>query len=77
MNQQEKLRDRIRARPSQATFNDVRRLLEIEGWTIKNQRGSHVTFGKQGEFPIVVVRHDEKVKRGYLDMICQRLGLDD
>ena len=46
MTQQQKLIERIVARPHEADFNDVRRLLEIFGWAQARQRGSHVTFAK-------------------------------
>ena len=77
MTQQQKLIERIVARPPEADFNDVRRLLEIFDWTQARQRGSHVTFVKQGQLPIVVAMYQgRKVKRTYLDMICERLGLE-
>ena len=68
----------IRARPPQAGFADVRRLLEGFGWHLDRQRGSHVTFVKPRQYPIsfpLVSGHN--VKRVYLDGICRRLGLDD
>jgi predicted RNA binding protein YcfA (HicA-like mRNA interferase family) len=74
--QRQKLIDRIRARPPQASFDDVRQLLETFGWQQARQSGSHVSFTKQGERTIVVPKHNEKVKRVYLDEICSRLGLD-
>lgn len=78
MTQRERLIARIRARPPEADFEDVRRLLEDFGWRLARQRGSHVTFTKEGESPIVVPQHHgRKVKRVYLTLICERLGLDD
>jgi predicted RNA binding protein YcfA (HicA-like mRNA interferase family) len=75
--QREKLIERIRSRPAEARFSDVRSLLEEFGWTVRNVRGSHVTFKAAGQRPIVVPKvGGNKVKREYLDMICDRLGLD-
>lgn len=76
--QRERLVARIRARPPEADLGDVRRLLEEFGWRLARQRGSHVTFTKEGEYPIVVPQHHgRKVKRVYLARICERLGLDE
>lgn len=50
MTQLEKLKEKIRARPPEARFDDVRRLLELNGWTMKPQKGtSHVIFKKPGQ----------------------------
>jgi len=74
----EKLIARIRARPPEADFDDVRALLEAFGWRLDRERGSHVTFAKRGEYPIIFPKHHgRRVKRTYLTMICERLGLDD
>ena len=78
MAQLEKLIERVCARPPRARFADVRALLEALGWTLGREKGSHVTFVKQGEFPIVVAKSGGRwVKRTYLVHICQRLGLDE
>ena len=70
--------ERIRARPPEASFSDVRRLLESYGWVHKSQRGSHAHFTKPGErtqtVPLVSGR---SVKRYILDQIIERLGLDE
>ena len=74
----EKLIARIRARPPEADFDDVRSLLEAFGWMLDRERGSHASFSKAGEYPIVVPKHHgRRVKRAYLVLICERLGLDD
>jgi predicted RNA binding protein YcfA (HicA-like mRNA interferase family) len=74
----EKLIAKIVARPPEADADDVRAVLEDFGWTFRHQTGSHMTFAKPGErslsIPLVSGR---RVKRIYLDQICQRLGLDD
>jgi predicted RNA binding protein YcfA (HicA-like mRNA interferase family) len=74
----EKLVERICARPPTARFSDVQTLLAALGWTIGRERGSHVTFVKEGECAIVVPKDGgRRVKRVYLDEICERLGLDE
>lgn len=69
---------RIRARPPEADFDDVRTLLRINDWTEDRQEGSHVTFVKPGELPLTIPTiKGRKVKRFYLRVLCERLGLDD
>ena len=75
---EDKLIERIRRRPPEAEFTDVRNLLERFDWKLDRQSGSHVLFVKAGERPISVpLVSGRKVKRTYLDQICERLGLDD
>lgn len=77
MTRRGKLIAKIRARPPEADFADVALLLQEFGWEMRSQKGSHCVFVKPGETPITVVRdRGRRVKRGYLDRICERLGLD-
>lgn len=70
--------ERIRRRPSEADYSDVRRLLHAFDWQEDRQRGSHVTFTKTGEDPIVIpLVRGRKVKRVYLEQLCDALHLDD
>lgn len=78
MSRRKKLIEKIRARPVEADFNDVRRLLEGFGWILDRTTGSHAIFTKPGSYPITVPQqHGRKVKGVYLDAICNALGLDD
>ncbi len=78
MSRREKLIKKICGRPPEADFDDVCQLLEEFGWTLGRERGSHTTFVKTGEFPITVPKMGgRKVKRVYLDLICERLELDN
>jgi predicted RNA binding protein YcfA (HicA-like mRNA interferase family) len=78
MSRRDKLVEKIRARPAEVEFADVRRLLEDFGWTLDRTEGSHRTFTKAGEYPIAIPTvGGRKVKRYYLGVICRRLGLDD
>ena len=75
----DKLIARIRARPAEADFADVRRLLEAYGWILTRQKSSHCTFIKPGEPTIFTVSlvSGRKVKRVYLVKLCELLELDD
>jgi predicted RNA binding protein YcfA (HicA-like mRNA interferase family) len=74
----DKLIEKIRRRPSEAEFSDVSRLLELFEWKLDRQTGSHFIFVKSGAPTISVPKTGHnKVKRHYLDGICELLGLDD
>ncbi|HZU75815.1 MAG TPA: type II toxin-antitoxin system HicA family toxin [Dehalococcoidia bacterium] len=77
MSKRDKLVERILARPPEADFADVRTVRERHGWMQVRQSGSHVAFTKAGERAFIIpLRGGSKVKRVYLDQICERLGLD-
>jgi len=68
VSRRDKLIERIRARPPEADFDDVRKLLERFGFAVAGGKGSHVRFAKVGERSIVVpTRRGRKVAREYLD----------
>lgn len=72
----DKLVARIKARPPEASFADVRRLLSAYGWSEVRQSGSHVVFAKDGERSITVpLLRGRKVKAAYLEQIIERLGI--
>lgn len=77
MTKRDKLVERILQRPPTASFRDVKNLLEEYGWKHARTRGSHFTFTKANEYPLVIVVHDKRVKSGYLDKICKALGLEE
>jgi predicted RNA binding protein YcfA (HicA-like mRNA interferase family) len=78
MTRREKLIAKIRARPVEADYEDVKAVLELFGWVEDRSEGSHHVFVKTGCLPITVPKkHGKKVKRHYLSNICDILGLDD
>lgn len=79
MRQRDKLVAKLRARPPEAEYRDVKQPLEMLGWSLRTRStGSHRVFTKHDEErSIVPVVGGRKVKRVYLDQICERLGLDD
>lgn len=78
MGKREKLIELICVRrPPEARFSDVKQLLELEGFTQRRQRGSHVTFGKEESRAIVIPISGGKVKSVYLNKVCADLGLEE
>lgn len=78
MTKNEKLIERIRARPPEADCDDVWTLMKAFGWTIGRGRGSQVTFVKEGQRSATVPKQGgRKVKRVDLDLLCDLLGLDE
>lgn len=61
--------------PSEVRFAIVRRELERHGWTLDRIKGSHHSFVKQGERPIVIAVHGGKVKPGYIRDIEKLHGI--
>ncbi len=78
MSQFDKLVVKLRARPPQAEFEDVRKVLEHHGWLLARNESSHATFVKAGErFVFTVPKVSGRwVKRVYIDKMCDLLGLD-
>jgi predicted RNA binding protein YcfA (HicA-like mRNA interferase family) len=77
MSQRERLIARLRARPPEADFHDVRLLLEEFGWREARKKGSHVIFIKDAAPSITVpTLSGRRVKRVYLARIGELLGLD-
>ena len=78
MTKRDKLVDKIRARPAQARFDDVQTLVELFGYRLKSQNGSHARFAKAGARSITIPKVGGQYVLGvYLDQICDLLGLDD
>lgn len=59
-------------------FADVRKVLEAYGWEQVRQKGSHVTFWKQGEARSLTlpIAHGNRVKGSYIRVVLIRLGLE-
>lgn len=77
MARDEKLVDRLRRRPSEADFDDIRKLLEGDGWTMRWGSG-HAVFRKPGHRPLIVpMVKGRKVKRYIVLRVLEALGLDE
>ena len=78
VSQLDKLIERIRARPPEESFSDVRRLLEAYGWVLKGQKEATPISPSQGNGPQTVpLVSGRSVKRYILDQIIERLGLNE
>jgi predicted RNA binding protein YcfA (HicA-like mRNA interferase family) len=63
--------------PPEMRFEDVRAILEEQGFMITQGKGSHNRFSKSGEQPIdVPIVNGRFVKRTYLKLIVKRLDLE-
>lgn len=70
--------ERLLKRPPEADFSDVRAVLEDFGWTMARTRGSHHSFTHPDRREIFTVPvHNHRVKRAYLDRLCELLELGD
>jgi predicted RNA binding protein YcfA (HicA-like mRNA interferase family) len=65
MNKRKKLRERLKNNPNNATFAEIRKLLEQEGFVLDRITGSHHIFTKN-EIIFVVPVHNNKVKTIYV-----------
>jgi len=55
----------------------VRALLAKHGWILSRIRGSHHVFTKEGETPISIPVHRNKVKAAYVRKIEKIIGAAD
>ncbi len=75
MTQYEKLIERLRRAQGPSTFDDLRRVIEQDGWVLVRQRGSHVAFEKKGEAPLrLALVSGRSVKRVYVVEVLKRPG---
>lgn len=70
MSKREKLRARLKNNPSNATFSDIRKLLEQEGFVLDRITESHHVFTKDKITFVVPVRNN-KVKTIYVKRVIE------
>ena len=78
MSKKEKLVERLLRKPVDMRFDEVKVILEYSGFTLdsKNQKGSHFVFFK-GDKLITIPVHNHVIKKTYLQLIIEMLGLED
>jgi predicted RNA binding protein YcfA (HicA-like mRNA interferase family) len=55
--------------PSEVRFAIVRDMLESCGWMLTRVKGSHHTFTKRGQRPVVIPVHRNRVKPVYVQEV--------
>lgn len=72
MSRWEKLLQRILALSRELRFDELRKVLEVYGYTMYAPRGgsSHYTFRKPACQPITIPKH-EPIKKVYVEMVRQ------
>lgn len=70
MSRFDKLLQRICSLDKEIRFDELRKVLEHYGYTLKQPRSgsSHYTFRKAGKEPITIPRH-EPIKKVYVQMV--------
>ena len=70
MSSWEKLLERILTLSNDLRYEELKRVLEEYGYTVKQPKsgGSHYTFRKPGCMPITIPKH-EPIKKVYVEMV--------
>ena len=76
MGKREKLIDRLTNSPQNATFTDIRNLLEYEGFYLDRIEGSHHVF-KYAETSFVIPVHNNRVKALYVRKVLELIERAD
>jgi predicted RNA binding protein YcfA (HicA-like mRNA interferase family) len=76
MSKREKLRERLKNNPKNATFADIRTLLEQAGFALDRIAGSHHIFTKD-EITFVIPVHNNKVKTIYVKRVIELIEQTD
>ena len=76
MGKREKIIERLTNSPQNATFVDIRILLEYEGFYLDEITASHYIF-KYAETTFIIPAHDHKVRVIYVDRILELIEQAD
>lgn len=76
MSKREKLRERLKNNPNNATFSEIRKLLEQEGFALDRITGSHHIFTKD-DITFVIPVHNSKVKAIYVKRVIELIEQTD
>jgi predicted RNA binding protein YcfA (HicA-like mRNA interferase family) len=76
MGKREKLIERLTNNPQNATFADIRSLLEYEGFYLDRVTGSHRIF-KYAELTFVIPVHNNNVKAIYVSKFLELIDRAD
>lgn len=70
MTRKEKLFERLKNNPSEATFADLRTVLNQNGFALERITGSHHIY-KKGSVRFVIPVHNRRVKKVYVKRIIE------
>ncbi|MBD2654031.1 type II toxin-antitoxin system HicA family toxin [Synechocystis sp. FACHB-383] len=70
MPKREKLIALLKSSPNNIRFGDVRKLLELDGFSLERITGSHHIF-KRNDIILVIPVHNKKVKSIYIRRILE------
>ncbi|MGI0480696.1 type II toxin-antitoxin system HicA family toxin [Geminocystis sp. CENA526] len=70
MGKKEKLLDKLKNSLNNITFNDISKLLELEGFILDRITGSHHIFEK-GDIVFVIPVHRNRVKSVYVKRVIE------
>jgi predicted RNA binding protein YcfA (HicA-like mRNA interferase family) len=76
LSKREKLRERLKNNPNNATFSEIRKLLKQEGFVLDRIAGSHHIFTKD-DVTFVVPVHNNKVKTIYVRRVIELIEQTD
>lgn len=65
--------ERLRRRPTELSFDQLKLLLVDLGWSVREGKGSHVVLKSPRGFNITAARKNNQVKQVYLDMILKEI----
>jgi predicted RNA binding protein YcfA (HicA-like mRNA interferase family) len=78
MSSLEKLIAHLRSEPPEASFSDVKKVLEYSNFVEVRSSGSHHIFRHQdGRMITIPIKSGRKVKRIYIKKVLSLLGLDN
>ncbi len=69
-------RRRLAERPNSVRFEELRRLLDLYGWTLDRSRGSHFGF-RRGTDKLVIPFRRPHVLSAYVRMVLDYTSEDD
>ncbi len=70
MKKREKLIESLKQSPNNATFSQIRKILEQEGFALERITGSHHVFRKEATIFVIPV-HKNKVKAVYVKRVVE------
>jgi predicted RNA binding protein YcfA (HicA-like mRNA interferase family) len=75
MSKRDKLLKSLKNSPNNASFADIRQLLELEGYMLDRITGSHYIF-KRNETIFVIPVHNKRVKAIYVRRVLELIEGD-